>query len=598
MYSYVFKRIIRSWSLFIAFFLGLTLAVSLFTGTLIGADAIGAETVKVALQNIPVDIVAVKNIKNFTSSNIEASLTSIQPIQGITHNEAMYRINARVFNVNKNFTLTFTIIVLSRTSALLQDAVFSNSLNTLGLNQMVLEEGSTDTGRYSMGDTLTLRIQVQNQTKNPKPLTYFFSSNLTLSNTVRLSDSAFSVVWSTSEGNAWTLLQQLILGTQLRRPSYNLIIMDDPTLYTLLTAIYSQNSLPFDNVRLSLLTWLDRKTVIKPWDIEQSVLDAQTIQALMNNALLSFGFGTISSSTINLLTRTLNGIQTLTNTLKLGFVVLALPVIFTAWYMGRTVSDVSLNLRRREIGLLQTKGFSKNQVLRLFLSETLLLGLIASASGIVIGVAILPIANLETNILDCFHLLDLYTIALVMVFGVVLAFVSVFSPARKAANMKTVDAIRDYSPEESEAKLKLRWPLVTFILGFYKILALTIGFDPRVLRPPSFNLFINILFSVAVFIDQILGYIAPVLFFWGFSKIFIQGSFWLQAVIGKLSNRFAGGLGEIATQNAKLNTKRTAAVAFLLALIVGYGVSVIGGLASTDDFRQRSIYASVGADIS
>jgi ABC-type antimicrobial peptide transport system permease subunit len=30
---------------------------------------------------------------------------------------------------------------------------------------------------------------------------------------------------------------------------------------------------------------------------------------------------------------------------------------------------------------------------------------------------------------------------------------------------------------------------------------------------------------------------------------------------------------------------------------VGYGVSVIGGLASTDDYRQRSIYANVGADI-
>ena len=151
------------------------------------------------------------------------------------------------------------------------------------------------------------------------------------------------------------------------------------------------------------------------------------------------------------MTITLNAIQQLTNALKIGFVVLALPVIFTAWYMGRTVSDVSLNLRRREIGLLLTKGFLKNQVLRLFLSETALLSIMAGVLGIVLGVAILPLVNLETTLLGGFQLLDVYTIAMAMIFSAAIAILSIVSPARRASSINTIDAIREYAPEESEA---------------------------------------------------------------------------------------------------------------------------------------------------
>jgi ABC-type antimicrobial peptide transport system permease subunit len=605
MYFYAFQRISRSWALFVAFFLGLTLAVSLFTGTLIGTDAIGNQTVQTALNNMPVDLVASKSISgksaNFTSANIDASLASISSIQGITHDEAMYRISTKVLDVNKNFTASLPsssggVIALSDNSVLLKDAVFSNGSGTLGINQTLIEEGSGNSSRYSLGDTVTLKIRVQNQTMNPKTRTYetyYFTYNLTLANKVQLSDSAFSIAASTSASSARVLLQQLILGTQLRKPSYSMMIIDNRTLFIILTAIYNKNSLPTDAIGIELLTWFDRNAVVKPWDIAQSIADVQTIQNLINNNVRRDGY-----TPINLLTLTLTTIQQLILGEEIVFIVLALPVFFTAWYMGRTVSDVSLNLRRREIGLLQTKGFSKNQILRLFLTETIVLGLIASALGIVIGAIILPFANLQTSVLGGFQLLDAYNIALAIVFGVMLAVISVFSPARKAANMKTVDAVREYSPGESESMLKIRWPLVSLILGSYKIAALAVGFNLSAYTIPARNLFITILFGIAVFIDRILGYVAPILFFWGFSRIFIQGSFKLQELIGKISSRLVSGLGEIATKNARLNTKRTAAVAFLLALIVGYGVSVIGGLASTDDYRQRSVYVNVGADIS
>jgi ABC-type antimicrobial peptide transport system permease subunit len=59
-----------------------------------------------------------------------------------------------------------------------------------------------------------------------------------------------------------------------------------------------------------------------------------------------------------------------------------------------------------------------------------------------------------------------------------------------------------------------------------------------------------------------------------------------------------GELGVLATKNVKMNPARSAAIAFLLALIVSYSVQVTGQLASEHDFTVRTVYNDVGADVS
>ena len=591
MYSYTLQRITRSWQLFIAFFLGLTLAVSLFTGTIIGSDSVGYQTLEEAMTNIPVDLAETSIAKNVSSSEVGATLNSISTtVPSVAHTEAIYKISISVLDANNGFTAPFTITALSNTSALLRNAVYSNTQGGLDANQVLIEDGSINASKFSLGDTVTLMIRIQSQTP---PKDRYFYYNLTLSGGVKLSDSAFGVAASLQQRQATVLFQQIILGGQSRKPPYSLMIISDETLLSILSAINNSSFTSNENVATVLLVWLNHDSIVKPWDIEQSVVDVQRIGALIRNIVSSKGY-----TSIDLLTLTLNGIQQLSNSLEIIFIVLALPVFFTAWYMGRTVSDVSMNLRRREIGLLLTKGFSKNQVLGLFIVETLLLSSVAGALGIIIGVAILPLVGLEANIWGGFQLLDVTTIIFAMVFGAVIAFLSVISPARRASNMKIIDAIREYAPEESEVKPKMRWPAVALLFGTYKIVAYLVSFSLQTYSAPGRGLFVVILFRITVFTDRILGYVAPVLFFWGFARIFIQGSFKLQEMFGKISSRIVGDLGEIALKNAKLNTRRTAAVAFLVALIIGYGVSVVGGLASTNDFIQRSIHNNVGADVS
>jgi len=591
MYSYALKRITRSWSLFTAFFLGLTLAMTLFTGTLLGADSLGYQTLQEAMAHLPVDVAATKNAKNITLSSVEETLASVKTVQHVSRAEALYRASALAWMPSQNFTMSFTIAALQDESVLYEDISLVDATNILDINQTYVEDGSADAGRLTIGDVLTLRIEVQSPT--PPHKTHYFEYNLTVAGSVRLSDRAFSVAAAMSPRSVEVFFTQLILGGQARRPSYNLLIMSDRTLIRILNNIYNEDLLPSKNVAASLLIRLDRDALVNPWDVEQSIADSERVGARITNNVRQVGY-----VPANLLTLVLNAIQQLTNRLKVVFIILALPVFFTAWYMGMTVSEVSLNLRRREVGLLFTKGFSKSQVLRLFMSESFMLGLAAGAIGILLGVLILPLVNIEANLLGGFTFLSTGTIVLAMIFSTVVAVLAVYNPARRASSMRVVEAVREYAPEESEVRPRKRWPAVAMLIGAYKLVAYIIGFSLQAYTPPGKGLFIVILFRIGIFIDQILGYLAPVLFFWGFSRLFIHGSFKLQEALGRLASYFMGDLSEIATESAKRNMRRTAAVAFLVALIVGYGVSVVGGLASADDFVERSISNNVGADIS
>jgi hypothetical protein len=107
---------------------------------------------------------------------------------------------------------------------------------------------------------------------------------------------------------------------------------------------------------------------------------------------------------------------------------------------------------------------------------------------------------------------------------------------------------------------------------------------------------INVLYFTWWGFDMILSYLGPILFFWGFTKLFVQGSFRIQELFGRAIGSFVGDISKISMLSARRSLKRTAAVSFLIALIFGYSVSVIGGLSTMSDSRLRTIRMNVGAD--
>ena len=58
-----------------------------------------------------------------------------------------------------------------------------------------------------------------------------------------------------------------------------------------------------------------------------------------------------------------------------------------------------------------------------------------------------------------------------------------------------------------------------------------------------------------------------------------------------------GDLGALAAKNVRRNPARLAAIAFLIALIIGYSVQVTGQIASQQDYTVRIVQSQVGADV-
>jgi len=100
---------------------------------------------------------------------------------------------------------------------------------------------------------------------------------------------------------------------------------------------------------------------------------------------------------------------------------------------------VSVTERTREIGIRLAVGATQGQVLMQFLIEAVVLSLIGGAIGIVLG---LGLALLGTQLLSVPFAPSASVVALAFVFSAVVGIVFGFFPARRAARLDPIEALR------------------------------------------------------------------------------------------------------------------------------------------------------------
>jgi len=237
----------------------------------------------------------------------------------------------------------------------------------------------------------------------------------------------------------------------------------------------------------------------------------------------------------------------------------------------------------------------------MFLIEALLIGIVAGAAGMALSIILTPMfVNAVGGQFIATPVYGIDTIAMTLVFSIVLVILAVFRPARRASNLPTVEALREYTLVEEVKPYRRRLPWIAFILGTYKLIILALGIslfnEVGKLAMSGGNFLLVLLAAAWTVFDTMLTPIGPVLFFWGFTKIFIRGSLKFQEVTARAA-RFLGDLGVLATKNVQRNPARAASIAFLIALIIGYGIQITGTLASDQDYNTRLVYATVGSDL-
>jgi len=592
---YAVKHVFRSWKLFLALLIGIILASAFFAGIDIKANATAKQALDQQLRTVYVDMQA--SISSLNSTKMLATRETVLNVTGVKDAEVISRVSwvpIRIIGKNDSIDTSARMAAMAAITnhSQVYDGWLNKPLQGIGENETYIPEGTNLASLAEKGDIIQVNFSMPTSGRGQSILL-----NLTVMGFAQLDDKAAAIA---SGYSYWLMTYPYSYTTEYSTSGMDffLLISWEKTMQKILASIQNLYS-SYWSVDTSLLIYLNRDVLINPWDIGTSINNIMVIENNIENAIATADLGYFDVQ--NNLQWPLQSFQFISMGIRFTFTIVSLPIFFMAWYMGTTVSDVSFNLRRREIGLLLTKGFSRGQIQRTFLTETLLIGGIGGILGVFLALLLTPLfSQFSANALFNPNLISPYTMIFTVAFGIIMALISTFSSAKKASQLPTVDALREYLPMEAEKPYKKRWPWVALILGTYKIAVFLMGINMTlVLSRIMFgggSFILILLIGLFMFVDMILDYIGPLLFFWGFTKLFIQMSLEFQQLTTRAA-KFLGDLGALATKNVRRNPARSAAIAFLIALIVGYSVQVNGQLASEQDYAVRRIYYQVGADV-
>ena len=347
MLSYAFKRIVRSWKLYASLILGMMLAATFFGGINVGADTIGKQALDAELANTPVDI----QLRPFSPgisvprSSFQSIVQSVKQVNGVVAAEPIGSVGGQI-SYNGSFP---TIKAVQDGSLLYQHFTTVNGQTTLHTNESLINSDSQFAQTHKPGDTIKYTLGYFGHPE--------YNITLKIVGVVQLDNAAVNTLGVT---------YAYIPGTGTYTKISVLIVNWDQTFLPIFDWEYNQTT--YRNVDYSSTAtvniYLDRTRLISAFNIEGSIAQVQQIDDRVSNIASLSGF----NSQPNLI-YPLQSFSSSIFYLRLQFVIFSIPVFFVAWFVGRTVSQASFNLRRREIGLLMTKGFSQSQLFRHFLVE-------------------------------------------------------------------------------------------------------------------------------------------------------------------------------------------------------------------------------------
>ena len=244
---------------------------------------------------------------------------------------------------------------------------------------------------------------------------------------------------------------------------------------------------------------------------------------------------------------------------------------FIALFVGAFVIANSLSItvaqRTREFATLRTIGASRRQIRRSVLIESLVLGILASLSGIAAGLLLAKglfwlFDKAGFTLPNSGLLLETRTVIVALLVGVLVTVIASLRPARRATRVPPIAAVREGAtlPPGRFARYRPIGSAVTGLLGFA---LLAYG-----------------LFGSGLSTGQILMFmgIGTLLVFIGVAFFSSQLVVPLSHLLGGPAARIGGAPGVLARDNAMRNPQRTASTA--AALMIGLAlVTVVAMLA-------------------
>lgn len=125
-------------------------------------------------------------------------------------------------------------------------------------------------------------------------------------------------------------------------------------------------------------------------------------------------------------------------TMSVLLIIIAVIVLVVGGIGIMNVMFVTVKERTREIGTLKAIGAKKKEILRQFLLESILISLVGGVTGVILGIAVVPL----TSYFDLTAIPSMTGVLLGLIFSLVTGTFFGYYPALKAAGLNPIEALR------------------------------------------------------------------------------------------------------------------------------------------------------------
>ncbi|MGW3661233.1 ABC transporter permease [Streptomyces sp. NPDC005151] len=239
--------------------------------------------------------------------------------------------------------------------------------------------------------------------------------------------------------------------------------------------------------------------------------------------------------------------------------------------------------RRREFGLLRTAGATPGQLRRMVVSEALLVGVLASAAGCVLGSYGAPkLAQwaVDEELAPRWFTIGDYTWPYHMAFwtGLLVALCGVLAASWRAGRTGPAEALREASVD-TRAMTWGRW-----LLGAALLLTAIVTLALALVTDPSDLLHRKTYVSRPMLLITAVALLAPVL---------VRP---LARLIAWLPAQLPGATGMLVRENAAADVRRTASVAAPVLVTVALAGSLLGATATLNEAKATEVREQTAAD--
>ncbi len=269
-------------------------------------------------------------------------------------------------------------------------------------------------------------------------------------------------------------------------------------------------------------------------------------------------------------------------------VLMIFPAIaaITAIIVISTTFQVMLTQRQRELALLRAIGAGRDQVKRLVVLETLIVGVVSAAFGTVLGLGASVALNVRTglsdNALEAVASVSALQLVGTFLVGVAIALIAGYGPARRASNLSPMRALTGEDGATAETKRHwVRAGLGTISIGLSVAL---IAFSRHQIHNDEGTLG----FALA-FLGGLLGFAGALLLLSFLAAHFTQ---WLSRVFAHQSVTTA-----LAGENTYRNPGRTGATITALVLGVTLVTMMLVGATSMEHTLNQGLVQSRPIDL-